>query len=384
MTIHGKQLTNTSVAPGKCDLSVTWGFTTPPQSTADPSSANDLARRAWIESQIAGMRDFKDSVLFATVAALPACTAAGVGVGKTLTGDANGALSVDGVAVGAGNRILVKNQVAAKDNGIYTVTQPGTAGTPFILTRATDADSNPEVTPGMYMYVELGSTLNTSAWVCNNSTAIDIDVDAINFAQYSGLGQITAGAGLTKTGNTLDVGAVNGITANADNIEVIYAAPSVAADAAAASAGVANSAMRSDAKIDVAVGSPVDVGQTNSDGVLDTLARADHIHHAPTLTIANKEQTPVATSGDDEDTTLTITETPAIGSYVRVFVNGISYILGNGVKTKDCYFTNDAGVTARAINAIFAGDAFYWNGTIAGFDLSVADRIDFDYLSFGA
>lgn len=79
-------------------------------------------------------------VRLASVAALPACTAAGSGVGKTLTASANGALSVDGVAVVAADRILIKDQVLSANDGIYTVTQPGTAGLPFILTRATDFD----------------------------------------------------------------------------------------------------------------------------------------------------------------------------------------------------------------------------------------------------
>ncbi len=70
-----------------------------------------------------------------TVGPLPACTAAGAGVGKTLTGNANGALVIDGQTLLAGDVVLVKNQAAGKDNGGYTVTQVGTAGTPFILTR---------------------------------------------------------------------------------------------------------------------------------------------------------------------------------------------------------------------------------------------------------
>lgn len=81
------------------------------------------------------------NVRLATAAALPACTAAGAGVGKTLTGNANGALSVDGVAVVAADLVLVKNQVQPLDNGIYTVTAAGSGGTPFVLTRTPGFDA---------------------------------------------------------------------------------------------------------------------------------------------------------------------------------------------------------------------------------------------------
>ena len=62
-------------------------------------------------------------------------------MGATLTGNANGALSVDSTLTTASERILVKNEVAGANNGVYTVTQVGSAGTPYILTRATDFDS---------------------------------------------------------------------------------------------------------------------------------------------------------------------------------------------------------------------------------------------------
>src|SRR3954469_12517197 len=86
---------------------------------ADPSAVADLATKRYVDSVVTGL-DTKASCRLATAAALPACTAAGTGIGKTLTGNANGALSVDGTAVAVGNRILVKDQVAGADNGIYT------------------------------------------------------------------------------------------------------------------------------------------------------------------------------------------------------------------------------------------------------------------------
>ena len=96
-------------------------------------------------------------------------------------------------------------------------------------------------------------------------------------------------------------------------------------------------------------------------------------------TAGDKALVPSVTSGNDADTTLTIAATPGGDGMVNVLVNGIQYELGQGVKTKDCYFTNDGGTTARAIGAIAAGDALYWNGTTAGFDLATSDEIDLIY-----
>ena len=96
-------------------------------------------------------------------------------------------------------------------------------------------------------------------------------------------------------------------------------------------------------------------------------------------TSSNKDQSPAVTAGDEQTTALTITSTPAGNSYVGVGVNGVNYRLGDAVKTKDCYFSVDGGVTARAIAAIAAGDTLYWNGVISGFNLAAADSVDMDY-----
>lgn len=93
----------------------------------------------------------------------------------------------------------------------------------------------------------------------------------------------------------------------------------------------------------------------------------------------DKAKVPNATVGNNADSGLTITNTPSGGSMVQVMVNGVGQTLGDGVKTKDCYFTGDSGTTARAINAIVATDKFYWNGTLSGFELAATDLVDFNY-----
>jgi hypothetical protein len=70
----------------------------------------------------------------------------------------------------------------------------------------------------------------------------------------------------------------------------------------------------------------------------------------------------------------------ANGNYVLVRVNGIGYTVGNATRTAvDCYFSGDGGATARAFSAIVATDLLYWNGSIAGFQLAVTDKVDFIY-----
>lgn len=171
---------------------------------ATPTAGTDAVNRDYVQAYAAGL-DWKQSVRLATTAALPANTAAGSGVGKTLTADANGALSVDGVAVAAGNRILVKDESPGSDNGIYVVTDAGSAGTPYVLTRATDADQNAEVTDGMAVFVGEGTSNLDTGWVLITNDPITVDTTALVFTQFTGTGSIIAGAGLLKTGSTIDV-----------------------------------------------------------------------------------------------------------------------------------------------------------------------------------
>lgn len=97
-------------------------------------------------------------------------------------------------------------------------------------------------------------------------------------------------------------------------------------------------------------------------------------------TIVDKELIPAVTSGNEFNTGLAISYAPSGYGYVSVSVNGQLQILGNGVKTKDCYFSSDSnGATAKAISAIAAGDKLFWNGVFAEFQLAITDRIDFCY-----
>ena len=247
-----------------------------------PTADSHAATKGYVDLAIAGARDVKDSVRVATTAALPANTPAGSGVGKTLTMNAIGVLTVDGIATVLNDRILVKNEGSGQHNGLYKVTTEGTGAVAAVLTRATDSDSNAEVTAGLFVFAEEGTTNADSGWLLTNDGAVTLDTTALTFTQVSGLGQVTAGAGLTKTGNTLDVGAGNGIQVNVDSVEVLYGLVGVltTVDAgSAAAAGTANTAARSDHEHPVTTGAAVELtDSTNAEGAGAALARAAHTH----------------------------------------------------------------------------------------------------------
>lgn len=97
-------------------------------------------------------------------------------------------------------------------------------------------------------------------------------------------------------------------------------------------------------------------------------------------TTSNKAMTASATSADGQAAcATTIASTPGNHAYVRIYVNGLAEAIGDGVKTKSCYFSADGGTTARTIANITAGDTLYWVGSVAGYQLAATDLIDFDY-----
>ena len=187
----------------------------------DPTQAQDAATKSYVDATSSGL-DVKSACLYATTAALPAVTYANgsSGVGATLTANANAALSVDGGSPSVDDRILVKDQAAQAQNGIYTVTATGSGSAVFVLTRATDYDTTADIKDGTFTFVQQGTANADNGYVMTTNGDITVGTTAIAFDQFSGAGQITAGAGLTKTGNTIDIGAGTGITVNANDIQV--------------------------------------------------------------------------------------------------------------------------------------------------------------------
>ncbi len=164
---------------------------------ADPTSAQDAATKSYVDASAQGL-DVKQSVRASTTTNI------------TLSGTQ----TIDGVALAVGDRVLVKNQSTASQNGIYVVASGS-------WTRATDADANNEVNPGLFAFVEEGNTLADSGWVLTTDAPITLGSTGLSFTQFTGAGQVVAGAGLTKSGNQLDVGGTTDrITVLADTIDI--------------------------------------------------------------------------------------------------------------------------------------------------------------------
>lgn len=176
---------------------------------ADGTSAQDYVTKAQLDAVSAGL-DPKASVRAATTAALPDATYnnGASGVGATLTGDLFATLpSQDGISLVVGNRLLVKNQASALQNGIYTVTDLGDGiAQGFILTRATDQDGSPasEVSGGNFTFVEAGTAQAGSGWTVLWDGNVAVGTDAVNWTQFSDI-TLNGGDMITLTGNTISV-----------------------------------------------------------------------------------------------------------------------------------------------------------------------------------
>ena len=208
ITIDGNDISTTN---SNGDLTITpngTGTITVPSGYEDRAgfTTQSLANKAYVD-QVAQGLDTKPSCRVATTANLSATYSNGTaGVGATLTNSGTqAALSIDGITMVAADRVLVKDQSTAAQNGIYVVTNIGSGSTNWILTRATPEDQPAELTGGSFVFVEEGTANGDNGYVFTHTGSPTFGTTALDVAQFSGAGQITAGAALTKTGNQLDV-----------------------------------------------------------------------------------------------------------------------------------------------------------------------------------
>ena len=164
-------------------------------------TSDSLVNKTYVDNVASGL-DVKQSVRVATTEDLSATYNNGAG---TLTADTNGALAIDGVTLVVGDRVLVKDQTDGVENGIYRVTNTGGASAQFVLTRTPDADTASEITGGAFTFIEEGTLHADNGFVATHNGEPTLGTDDVTFEQFSGAGQIDGGAGITKTGNTLDV-----------------------------------------------------------------------------------------------------------------------------------------------------------------------------------
>ena len=196
----------------------TGSVTVPSGYTARAGFGSDsLVNKSYVDSVANGL-DVKASVRVATTANLAGTYDNSAG---TITAGSNGAISVDGVTLVVNDRVLVKDQSTAAQNGFYKVTTVGSGSAAFVLTRTPDADAASELTAGAFTFTEEGTANADNGYVLSTNGAITLGTTGITFEQFSGAGQISAGNGLTKTGNTIDVvGTADKITVSSNAITI--------------------------------------------------------------------------------------------------------------------------------------------------------------------
>jgi hypothetical protein len=162
------------------------GTVTVPSGYKDRSGfgATSLVSKEYVDAVKTGL-DFKDSVRVASTGNL---TISGPGA------------AIDGISLSSGDRVLLKNQTTASQNGIYSWNGAASA-----MTRTTDADADAEVTSGMYVFVETGTANSDTGFVLTTDGSITVGSTSLSFTQFSGAGQIVAGDAMSKSGNTLNV-----------------------------------------------------------------------------------------------------------------------------------------------------------------------------------
>ncbi len=216
-TSDSQTLTNKTLSTGTSIDSTTLTLTGANNATFDlsaltaarvytfPDSTGTLATQTYVDNAIQGL-DVKPSVRVATT------------VAGTLATDFENGDTIDGIVLATNDRILIKNQAAATENGIYVVQA---AGAPV---RSGDADNTPagEVTSGMFTFVEQGTVNAGTGWVLTTVNPITLGVTNLVFTQFSSAGIITAGNGLSQSGNQFDVNvtANSGIVIVADNLQL--------------------------------------------------------------------------------------------------------------------------------------------------------------------
>jgi hypothetical protein len=291
-----------------------------------PTDATDAATKAYVDSAAQGI-DWKASVRVATTA-----------TGTLASAFANGS-TVDGVTLATGDRILIKNQSTGSQNGIYVVQATGAP------TRSTDADTDAEVTASFAVFVEEGTANADSGWVLTNDGAVTVGTTALAFTQFTGLGQITAGDGLTKTGNTLNVvGTADRITANGDSIDIAstYAGQSSIVTVGTITTGVWNGT-------DIAVADGGTGASTAADARTNLGATTKY-------TVANPELT--VTSGQ---VTWTVTHNLGIRTVVIQVYDTVSYdqvevdVVRTGTNTATLSWVASATVDAGKYQVVVVG-----------------------------
>jgi len=278
----------------------------------DPTNPQDAATRAWVLANITG------GIVTSTTA--KAATTANITLSGTQT--------IDGIALSVGDVCLVKNQTTAANNGVYTVASGA-------WTRIAAMDTWAEV-PGMLVSVQQGTVNADTVWLSTADPGGTLGTTSITFTQLPGPSDITAGAGLLRTGQVIDVVAADAsMTINADNLQVkLDGAGAIIVGASGIKNNVDNTTIEISANAQRV--KPGSIGDTQLASVYQKQAN-----------IVTRE-TPTGTI-NGVNVTFSLAATPVVGSE-QVFLNGLLLEPGAG---------NDytiSGATITMLTAPATGD----------------------------
>ena len=221
--IGNSSLTNSSITLGTTNIALGGTSLTPAGLTSvtvtqNPTTALQLATKQYVDTLAASGIHYHEPVYVESPDTAGNLNAtynqpggAGDGVGATLTNAGTQvALTIDGVLMTVGKRVLIYNQTNQVQNGVYTVTVVGTASTNWVLTRATDADTYAPFSPnslgqGDAFFVQAGTTGVGETYICNTVGTIVFGTTNITFAQISSVQVYSAGTGLTLTGTQFSI-----------------------------------------------------------------------------------------------------------------------------------------------------------------------------------
>lgn len=191
------KIANTAITAEKMDLSGTFDFSSGTLRAGLPSNANDVTNKSYVDGLVGAGVFWKEPARVAS------------------TADVNisnpGTSSFDGVTLSSGDRILLKNQSSNSENGVYDFNGAASA-----LTRSSDANTADELN-GLAIFIKEGSA-NADQGYYQSAEISSLGSSPVTFVQFTGLGQIDAGNGLTKSGNRLDVAVGNGIQISSDAV----------------------------------------------------------------------------------------------------------------------------------------------------------------------
>ncbi len=298
---------------------------------ADPVNTQDAATRGFVEATSQGL-DVKDSVKVATTGNITISTALN-------SGD-----SIDGITLADNDRVLVKDQSTASQNGIYIV-----GSSP---SRSSDLASGADAA-GMFTFVEQGTVNADNGFVCtSNKGSAVVGTNNLTFAQFSGAGQITAGNGLDKSGNTLsvDLKANGGLVIESTEIAVDLGASSITGTLAISDGGTgATSASNARSNLGLVIGTDVEP-------------------HSDKLTeLATMAQNTADALADLTNVEVGILDGATISTTELNILDGGTSATSTTLAATDRLVTNDNGTMVQV--ALSDLVTFLENGTVSGFNI---------------